>query len=408
MTPAMGVLDILYIARHAPHGPAYGAQQRVLHVARALGKVGRVSVALVLPPEIDEAQLAATREEFRLAHVARLRTSPLHGLAQRLRHELDPMCMNTHGEHVTDPDRLAMLALMDRHDIVWVHTIRTANALRIARWPRSVLDIDDLPSAVYRTGAQSVAWRRTILDRRMSVIWSRRERALCRRFDILAVCSEGDRAALGGGPRVHVVCNGFAAPERSQPRQPATPPRLGFIGLLDYPPNARGMQWFVERVWPQVKRELPTARLRLVGRGELPLPDAADVDRLGYVTDAAAEIATWSAMIVPIRTGGGTRMKILDAFSKRCPVVSTAHGAYGYGLHDGQELLLADDPEAFAAACARLVHDGALATQLAATAWRRFLRQWTWDAVARSVENAAYACASGQDAPPRRALGLQR
>ena len=76
--------------------------------------------------------------------------------------------------------------------------------------------------------------------------------------------------------------------------------------------------------------KIPTGRLK---------PNAPDVDALGYVADAASEMATWSAMIIPVRLGGGTRVKIADAFSRKCPVVSTRLGAYGYDVQTGRELI---------------------------------------------------------------------
>src|SRR5207248_2505937 len=87
-------------------------------------------------------------------------------------------------------------------------------------------------------------------------------------------------------------------------------------------------------------------------------------------------IATWSIMIVPIRVGGGTRIKVLEAFARRCPVVATSLGAFGYELHDGDELFLADDPKLFASRCIELIQSPELGEAIADRAHRRFLRRW--------------------------------
>jgi hypothetical protein len=97
------------------------------------------------------------------------------------------------------------------------------------------------------------------------------------------------------------------------------------------------------------------------------------------------EIASWSAMIVPIRFGGGTRVKIAEAFARRCPVVTTAVGAFGYDVHDGKEVLLADRPEDFASACVRLLRNPQLGEALSETAHKRFLQEWTWDSFQNNV-----------------------
>jgi glycosyltransferase involved in cell wall biosynthesis len=118
-------------------------------------------------------------------------------------------------------------------------------------------------------------------------------------------------------------------------------------------------------------------------------PNAPDIEALGYLTDPADEIATWSAMIVPILHGAGTRVKIADAFSRKCPVVSTHLGAYGYDVRNGRELLVADDPRQFASACVALIRDRAAAEAISERAYNAFLKKWTWDAIAPRVWAAA-------------------
>jgi glycosyltransferase involved in cell wall biosynthesis len=122
-----------------------------------------------------------------------------------------------------------------------------------------------------------------------------------------------------------------------------------------------------------------------------------DIDGLGYVEDPGDEFATWAGMIVPIRVGGGTRVKIAQAFSRKCPVVSTSLGAFGYDLIDGKEILIADDPDRFAIACARLIEEPRLGATLAENAWITFVRNWTWKSFHGAVESAVRQCmASGQ------------
>jgi glycosyltransferase involved in cell wall biosynthesis len=116
------------------------------------------------------------------------------------------------------------------------------------------------------------------------------------------------------------------------------------------------------------------------------------VDTLGWIEDPENEISTWSAMIIPIQTGGGTRIKIADAFSRKVPVVSTRYGAYGYDVKGGTELLLADSPRDFSAACVSLAKDTMLGAKLAETAWSRFLKDWSWDAIAPCFWSAAEDC----------------
>jgi glycosyltransferase involved in cell wall biosynthesis len=132
----------------------------------------------------------------------------------------------------------------------------------------------------------------------------------------------------------------------------------------------------------------------LAGKGTTgpDVPNDSGVDALGWIDDPAAEIATWSAMVIPIQFGGGTRIKIADAFSRKCPVVSTTLGAFGYCLEDGRQLRIADTPGAFSEACIRLVRNREEGVQLAEHAWQEFLQKWTWECIAPSVWTAAEDC----------------
>ena len=128
----------------------------------------------------------------------------------------------------------------------------------------------------------------------------------------------------------------------------------------------------------------------------------ADVDLLGYLQDPTSEIETWRAMIVPIRIGGGTRVKIAHAFSRGCPVIATTLGAFGYDAVPGKHLLIADSPVRLANACLSLIQDPAKGAGIASAAWDLFVTRWTWDAIApavRGVVEAVLAETRGLPAP---------
>ena len=203
-------------------------------------------------------------------------------------------------------------------------------------------------------------------------------------------CERKDRRYLGNGASVTVVPNGFSQPTKQHPKVATDPPRIGFIGTLKWFPNRNGVEWFIKDVWPHVKREISTVRLRLVGDGsDGPIASSGpDIDGLGWVEDPEREIASWSAMIVPVRCGAGTRVKIVEAFSKKCPVVSTKLGAFGYEVLSGEDILLADDPRGFASACVLLLRDTSLGAKLSENAWNKFLHKWTWDSIGETVFDA--------------------
>jgi len=365
---------------------------RALHIGRALQKLGKVTVAVVSSDIASPEVLTRTADEFAVEPSVRVNVQRNRGMLRRFQWVFNPRFLNVHGCVADASHRERLLNRLNDFDLIWILNSRTPNILGQWQWPRSVLDIDDLPSGFQRTiwqnGVSISEKVKAGIEMHLSM---RRERFWKQRFSVLSVCSQADGKYLGGGEHVHVIPNGFERPAHEPRWQPVDPPRIGFIGLFSYPPNLEGVRWFLRECWPLLKRDLPSARLRLVGKNtDGPLkPDAPDVEALGYLTDPGDEIATWSAMIVPVIHGAGTRIKIADAFSRKCPVVSTHLGAYGYDVRNGRELLLANGPRQFAAACVALIHDRAAAKAITERAYNAFLKNWTWDAIAPRVWAAA-------------------
>jgi glycosyltransferase involved in cell wall biosynthesis len=393
-------LRILYVTETVPGRAGFGGELRCLHIARALAEVGRVEVAHLRKPGEDHS--AAERDaEFPLVSALEVRPRPNHGLAGLLRWTFDPRSNYPFGLGVDAEAASRLRAMLGNYDLVWFFRLRAPDMFPNADWPRSVVDIDDLPTT-YQVAAIEKAdgFRQRWMERRRMFAWRRRERLLGERFTALSVCSEDDRRSLeeiGVRSPVHVIPNGFEVPEREPEYRPASPPRFGFIGLLDYFPNRDAIDWFVRECWPLIRRRIPEARLRVAGQDREGFLRSSDpsIDVLGWIADTDEEMKTWSAMVVPVRVGAGTRIKIAHAFSRKCPVVSTTHGAYGYGATSGRELLLADTAEEFAAACVRMASEPAEAAGMAERAWKVFEEKWSWDAIRPRVHAAVESCLQG-------------
>jgi len=157
-----------------------------------------------------------------------------------------------------------------------------------------------------------------------------------------------------------------------------------------WPPNVNGVRWFARNVLPIIHRDVPAARFVIAGKN--PPAEiqalAADprVEVTGYLADPLPYLEATDVFVVPLHAGGGMRVKILDAWLWGLPVVSTTLGAEGIALRDGENILLADDPPAFAAACVRLLTDPALNLRLGAAGRRWVEEQYGWQAVYRRVD----------------------
>jgi glycosyltransferase involved in cell wall biosynthesis len=160
-----------------------------------------------------------------------------------------------------------------------------------------------------------------------------------------------------------------------------------FLAGMHWPPNAEGARWFAEHILPQIRAGAPHAQFLAVGRQppESVRATTPAVEAPGYVDDPAPYWARSQVFVVPLRAGGGMRVKILDAWARGVPVVSTTIGAEGLVYRDGEDILIADTPEAFAAAVLAILHNSALAAGLSAAGranieahydWRRTYAAW--------------------------------
>ena len=136
------------------------------------------------------------------------------------------------------------------------------------------------------------------------------------------------------------------------------PEHLIFTGPFRYLANYDAMVWFLEEIYPLIQNQVPNVRLTITGdHDNLPLPDASNVTLTGFVEDVRPLIKSAWVNVVPIREGGGTRIKILEAMALGVPVVSTSKGSEGLEVEDGEHILVADTAEAFAEQVVRLLRD---------------------------------------------------
>jgi glycosyltransferase involved in cell wall biosynthesis len=387
------MLKILCLTSHDMDGPDYGAALRARNLFRLLAQLGKVRIVLANPVDLGKelGNKKTSTGGFELAEVIGFQKTTRRPLTDRLRFEFDGRFLNTEWQQATAADRERLQRLMSGHDLVWIHGLKVANGFGLWRWPNSILDIDDIPSDFHRSDmAQAKGIIQKLRRYRQTYLWRRREKNILERFDALCVCSQADRKKLGGSDKIFVVPNGFGAPEKPSVRRPSIPPRIGFVGAFQYRPNREGMNWFVQQVWPQILRSIPQARLRLIGAGSenLQWPQDQNIDRLGFVQDVDSEMATWSLSIVPVFVGGGTRIKIAESFSRKCPIVSTTMGAHGYGAVDGREMFLADTVTDFSEKCLQILINPPIGKAMAEKGWQSFLENWTWDSFAGRVGEA--------------------
>jgi polysaccharide biosynthesis protein PslH len=377
---------ILYVSPTMPRETGNGLAMRAATVLRALSRHCDVWL-LVIPLYPDPwghappASVEAACREIRVVGAPQSRGSLLSDLWRRLRPG------STAAGVDADPGTTAARAYSDREfDIV--HAFRVAVLPYLGSYldsivgpaPRCHLDLDDIESLTFRRLARLARRNGDHDDAERFEHFARwygslEDEALgaCER---VYVCSETDRILLQGRAAADVVVlpNAVEIPNDLEPPPAGDPFRFLFIGTLGYYPNEDGMVHFASQVLPELRRMASRPfEIEVAGTGtsrRLAAIDAPEMRVTGRVPAVAPVYARSAAVIAPLRAGGGTRIKVLEAFAYRRPVVSTRAGIEGIAARDGEHVLVADSPAGFAECCARLMREPELRERLVENAHR--------------------------------------
>lgn len=218
------------------------------------------------------------------------------------------------------------------------------------------------------------------------------ERKMCRSFDCVAAVSREDCEHMQkeyGAEFVFDIPTGVDTKFfRPTGREAAEPHNLVFTGSMDWLPNEDAIRYFTEEIMPRIKQEIPDVTLTVVGRNPYPsLLELAKKDSsiivTGRVDDVRPFMERATAYVVPLRIGGGTRLKIFEAMAMEKAIVSTTIGAEGLPVKDGAELLLADTADFFAESVVTVLNDKELARSLGSQAATTVRQQFGWEKVAQ-------------------------
>lgn len=383
-------MNILFLSAWYPYPPDNGSKLRVYHLLRSLAvshQVELASFAFGTACPDDAVQYAGVCRKVhtvardpgvrsRLVHAARfLSPAPVTVLPIPAMRTLVHSALR-HARYdaiIASTGTMATYALAAGKGIALV--LEEHNSF--SRWMH-----DRYQSAVGTLArAQTwVSWRKTRAY----------ERRLFPRFDLVTMVSDQDRnVSLGllpqSGPPVHVVPNGVDCEHNRLGIASPQPGSLVYNGAMTYSANYDAMRWFLKDVYPLVRAQVPGASLAITGSTEgvdlsgLALEET--VRLTGYVKDIRPTIAGSAVCVVPLRQGGGTRLKILEAMALGTPVVSTSKGAEGLEVADGEHLLVADSPDEFAAATARVLSDEELRRRLSHNARQLVEQRYDWGAI---------------------------
>jgi len=382
-----------------------GGKLRTWHLMRHLARQHEITYVAFAEPDTPAANISGMREVAARVDTIE-RAEPAKGTlrfyADAAMHLVDPLPYAC-GKYRSRAFRSRVDALLaaQRFDLIVCDFLFPAVNL-----PKRL----PCPAVIFTHNVESEIWRRhaeTKAGRLGRLFYGMQYRRMLRyegstlaRFDGVLAVSDVDRATFAKlypdsiRQPVHVVQTGVDTEYfRPAPTREPRVPDMVFTGSMDWLPNEDAMLFFCREVLPLVRAELPDATLTIVGRAPTPAvkrlaEDYAGVRVTGRVDDVRPYMNDAAAYIVPLRIGGGTRLKIFEAMAMGKAVVSTTVGAEGLPVTDGEHVLLADTAPAFAGAIVSLVRDGQQRRALEDAGRALVVQRYDWSAVAGALDLA--------------------
>ncbi len=394
-------MRILLLTPQRPYPPHQGTTLRNFNLVKELAKRHSVSVLTFLEPDQDPddpGPLADLCEWIEAIPV------PQRSTGLRLRQMLTTTRPDM-SWRLWSPEldrRLAERLSREQFDVVEIEGIEMAPYLPTIKraQPRPLIVYDGhnaewiLQQRAFQADIKNP--RRWAAAAYSWVQWHRLRRyeaQLLQQVDHTVAMSAPDKVALrdvAPNAPITVVPNGVDLDAYLHYRGPTIKHDLVFIGKMDFRPNIDAVLWFAREVLPLIQARRPQTTFAVVGQRPHPrldtLRDDPTITITGYVDEVHPYIAGATVYIIPLRVGGGTRLKVLEAMAMQKPIVSTTVGAEGFPVVNGKELVLADDPAAFAHAVLKLLESPTLRAKLA-LAGQTFARaSYGWDMLVPQLE----------------------
>jgi sugar transferase (PEP-CTERM/EpsH1 system associated) len=387
--PSETRLEILVLAPYPPYPARSGGASRTLHLARALARRHRVSL-LCFGSADERAGLEPLREWCDEVHTV---DYPAAARRRRRLYQLRSLVGRRSFSHHAYFSRamagaLAGLLSRRRFDVVQADASEMGYYWPLPGGVLQVLNTQNVEHLILeRTWRGETSRLRRLFARLEARKLRRGELAVCRASDAVLAVSEVDADALRphvGPVTVRVVPNGVDTDFFTPGAAPEHPGRLLFTGAMGYRPNTDAACHFAERILPIVRAAAPEATFAIVGKDP---PEAVrrlagdGVEVTGTVPDVRPWMRSAEVFVVPLRVGGGTRLKILEAMASGRAVVSTSVGCEGLDVTPEEDILVGDTPEAFAAQVLRCLRDPDLRARLGARGRALVERRYRWDAI---------------------------
>lgn len=390
----------LFVCTELPYPITKGIQIRQATQIEALAEQQDVTVVTTHMPRLATAEPLEVPPRVRV-EIWPMDFAPPQPSAWRRLFSLAPYYVTHPRLREFHRNRLLRLLGSSEFGLIWVSRLKCAWTLGDLGGIPSVLDLDEEEVKVRRKRL-SLMEDRSLLERLATRLDLQRlqhiERHICDQFTLVTLSSPLELARVNlAQARLLPNCPPAQAELVNQYLTEAD--RLLFIGTLEYDPNLHGLRWFLRHVWPRLRSSYPNATLDVIGEGGdgcLDIQAISGVQVHGYVPNPQAFWERAALAIVPVFAGGGTRIKILDAWQRGVPVVSTSIGVEGLDALPGEHLLIADRPDEFACACEKLLGSRCLGEQIAQRAAALIEMRYTRKRIKGLVRDIAREARYGQ------------
>jgi glycosyltransferase involved in cell wall biosynthesis len=397
-------MQVLFLSAWFPYPPDNGSKIRVHYLLRALAQSHQVTL---LSFAFDTAQPEAAEELGRIC--ANIQTVQVELFGRNRRGDLKRFVSSR--PVITRPvpamSGLLQNALAEKAFQAVIASTQAMSTYAL-QMPSSTARILEEHNSLTRLMWERYQGQTSALQRlRCWASWQKARRFEARlfpQFDLVTMVSAQDCAISqilpGHGGRVEVVPNGVDCQQKRPGLVPQVPNTLVFNGALTYSANYDAMQYFLANVYPLVRQQEPDVSLTITGSTSgvdlsgLRLDDSVHLS--GYVEDVRPLVAGAWACVVPIRYGGGTRLKILEAMALGTPVIATSKGAEGLDVSSGREILIADEPAPFAAKTVALLSDADLRQRLTHNARLLVEDRYDWRAIGQRFNHLVESVVRGE------------
>jgi glycosyltransferase involved in cell wall biosynthesis len=378
-------MRILFLSRWYPYPPIHGSKLRIYHLLTGLAQKHEITLLSFFEESDVPVNTKALETICREVHVVPWK--PFNPGSLRARLGFSSLTPRSVIDTFSVDMKQCIAQILSAEDYDMVVASQIYMAVYGQYFHRLPAIFEEVESGwLYEHFAQAQSpWRRL----RHGLTWAKHSRflaALVKNFKLCTVVSDREyqilSRAVNGYQSIEVVPNCVELKNYLDIQESPQPDRLIFTGSISFMPNYEAMVWFLGEVYPHVQAQVPEVKLTITGDpARRHLPPAKNVTQTGFVNDVRPLIARAWGSLVPIHSGGGTRLKILEAMALGTPVVATSKGAEGLDVQPGQHLLIGDTPESYAREVVRLLKEPELRQYLVNNAAQLIREKYDWAVV---------------------------